>query len=103
VDAEGEGARLQNFFGDQGGRLTETELRIPGERETHRAGDLVDGQLAELRILRADSGIHPLGAGFAHAIDMCHSFPDSTFEQVDPRYVPRDGDCIRIISGESES
>ena len=34
-----------------------------GARYTHKNGDQVDGKTAELRILRADSGIHPLGSG----------------------------------------
>ena len=100
---EGGGASLANFFGDQGGRLTETEFRIPGELETHRAGDLVDGRPAELRILRADSGIHPLGADFSAASAVCNALPESAFEEVDPRYVPQDGDCIRIVFGETGS
>ena len=100
---EGTGARIANFFGDQGGRLTISELRIPGAGETYREGDLVDGRPASLRILSADSGIHPLGAAFAEANAVCQALPESAFEEVTPRYVVRDGDCIRIIFGETES
>jgi hypothetical protein len=101
--AEGSGARLTQFFGDMGGSLTEKAMRIPGTSETYREGDLVGGRPAELRILRADSGIHPLGAGFAEAIDVCQALPESAFEEVTPLYVVRDGDCVRIIFGEIES
>jgi len=100
--AEGSGARLANFFGDQGGKLTNSEMRIPGRTETYKNGDLVDGKRAELRILRADSGIHPLGGDFAAAIGVCSDKPDSDFDHVGPDYVPQDGDCIRIVFGQAE-
>jgi len=59
---EGNGAKIANFFGDQGGRLTISDMRIPGRPETYKNGDDVDGdgKAEELRVLRADSGIHPL-------------------------------------------
>jgi hypothetical protein len=97
------GVKITVFFSDQGGRLSETELRIPGAAETYRVGDLIDGRPASLRILRADSGIHPLGANFSAANAACNAMPESAFEQVTSRYAVQDGDCIRIIFGGSES
>ena len=49
--------------------------------------------------LQADSGIHPLGANFNQAIVACDSEPESEFERVNSSYVPKDGDCIRIVFG----
>jgi len=94
---EGLGASLRKFFEYGGGKLTDDELKIPGQKETHKDGEQIDGKAAELRILRADSGIHPLGAGFARAIQSCDAKDESTFERVDSRYIPKDGDCIRIV------
>ena len=100
--AEGGGAGLKHFFGDQGGKLTDSEMQIPGRKETYKNGDEVNGKRAELRILRADSGIHPLGGDFNSAIVACDSKPESEFEHVDSGYVPKDGDCIRIVFGPPE-
>jgi len=100
--AEGGGAALEHFFGDQGGKLSNSEMQIPGRNETYKNGDEVDGRRAELRMLRADSGIHPLGANFNQAIVACDSKPESEFERVTSRYVPKDGDCIRIVFGPPE-
>jgi hypothetical protein len=94
---EGRGASLGKFFEYGGGRLTDDELKIPGQNETHRNGDEIEGAAAELRILRADSGIHPLGGDFAGATQTCDGKDESAFERVDSRYIPRDGDCIRIV------
>jgi len=102
--AEGGGAHLGHFFGDQGGRLTNSELQIPGRKEMYKNGDTLEGddRPSELRILKADSGIHPLGANFNAAIVTCDSKPESEFERVNSRYVPKDGDCIRIVFGPPE-
>jgi hypothetical protein len=86
---EGVGASIGKFFEYGGGELTEDTLRIPAQRETH-------GQ-ANLRILRADSGIHPLGSGFSPAIQACYALPEVEFGEVGPHYIPQDGDCIRIV------
>ena len=96
---EGNGAKIANFFGDQGGKLTNSEMRIPGRTETYKNGDDVngDGKAEELRILRADSGIHPLAGDFNRAIVACNEKKESEFERVNSRYVPKDGDCIRIV------
>jgi plastocyanin len=99
---EGGGAALEHFFGDQGGKLSNSEMQIPGRKETYKNGDEVNGKRAELRILRADSGIHPLGANFNQAVVACDSMPESEFEHVDSGYVPKDGDCIRIVFGSPE-
>ena len=100
--AEGGGAALEHFFGDQGGKLSNSEMRIPGREETYKNGDEVNGKRAELRILRADSGIHPLGADFSQAIVACDSKAESEFQPVDSGYVAQDGDCIRIVFGPPE-
>jgi hypothetical protein len=100
--AEVGSARLEHFFGDQGGKLSDDEMQIPGREATYTNGDKVNGRRAELRILRADSGIHPLGTNFSQAIVACDSKPESEFERVNSRYVPKDGDCIRIVFGPPE-
>jgi uncharacterized cupredoxin-like copper-binding protein len=93
---EGQGSSLGKFFEYGGGKLTDNELKIPGQKDTHNNGDQVDGKSAELSILRADSGIHPL-VDFSPAIQGCDAKDESAFERVSPRYVPKDGDCIRIL------
>lgn len=97
--AEGSGAGLAHFFGDMGGKLSNTEMRIPGREETYKNGDEINGQRAELRILKGDSGIHPLGQGFAEARAVCDGKPEREFERVGAAYLPQDGDCIRIVFG----
>jgi hypothetical protein len=57
---------------------------------------------SEPTVLRADSGIHPLGSGFAEAAAVCEELSTVAFEEVGPDYIPRDGDCLRIMFGESE-
>jgi uncharacterized cupredoxin-like copper-binding protein len=94
---EGRGSSVGKFFEYGGGKLTDNELKIPGQKDTHKNGDQIDGKTAELRILRADSGIHPLGGDFARAIQACDAKDESEFERVNPRYIPKDGDCIRIV------
>ena len=54
-------------------------------------------------VLRADSGIHPLGSGFAAAGHVCSTMAEGEFRRVSQSYVPSDGDCIRIIFGEPAS
>jgi uncharacterized cupredoxin-like copper-binding protein len=99
---EGNGANLGNFFGDQGGKLTNSELQIPGRPDRKfKNGDDVNGKPGELRILRASLG-RSLPADFSQAINDCNAKPESEFERVNPRYVPKDGDCIRIVFGPPE-
>jgi plastocyanin len=100
---EGNGANLGNFFGDQGGKLTNSELQIPGRPDRKfKNGDEVDGKPGELRILKATLG-RSLPADFSQAINDCNAKPESEFESVNPRYVPKDGDCIRIVFGPPEN
>jgi hypothetical protein len=51
-------------------------------------------------VLRADSGIHPLGSGFQAAAQSCSATEASVFRDVGRDYVPQDGDCIRVLFGE---
>jgi len=94
---EGRGSSVGNFFKYGGGQLSDDTLQVPGQKDTHKNGDLIDGKSAELRILRADSGIHPLGSDFARAIQACDAKDESAFERVNSRYIAQDGDCIRIV------
>jgi uncharacterized cupredoxin-like copper-binding protein len=94
---EGQGSSLRNFFEYGGGELRDDQLKVPGQKDTHKNGEQVDGKAAELRILRADSGIHPLGGDFARAIQACDAKDETAFERVSSRYIPKDGDCIRIV------
>jgi hypothetical protein len=102
--AEGKGASLANFFSDQGGLLTASELHLPViDIDSPGSGRFNEAPSDALHILRADSGIHPLGAGFAAASEVCRGLLASEFVEVGPEYVPQDGDCIRIIFGEPPS
>jgi plastocyanin len=94
---EGRGSALGKFFEYGGGELSDDSLKVPGQKDAHKNGDQIDGKTAELRILRADSGIHPLGGDFARAIQACDAKDESAFKRVDSRYVAQDGDCIRIV------
>ena len=98
---EGSGSAVGRFFDYGEGSLTTDELRIPGQRTTYKNGDAIPGtdQQGVVRILRADSGIHPLGSQFAQAIQACDAKSESEFEVVTPGYIPQDGDCMRIIFG----
>lgn len=92
------GAAIGKFFEYGGGQLTASSLRIPGSSDTHVSGRIIcEGESASLNVLRADSGIHPLGSGFSEAIQACDTLPESDYEKVTQAYVPRDGDCIRIV------
>jgi len=96
---EGSGAAISKFFQYGGGTLSSDEMRIPGQSKTYKNGDKIPGTDtgSVIRILRADSGIHPLGSGFSRALQACDAKPASDFEEVTPAYIPRDGDCIRIV------
>ncbi len=77
---EGSGARLVRWFEYGGGRLTQDEMRIAGQSETVRNGDLCDdGSEGVLQV-------------FVNGQSM-----DSW-----SRYIPQDGDSIRIVFGPDE-
>ncbi len=77
---EGAGARLVKWFEYGGGKLTQSEMRIPGRRETYKNGDQCpDGSVGVLQM-------------FVNG------------ERLDnwSRYLPRDGDRVRIVFGPEE-
>ncbi|MFB3053653.1 MAG: cupredoxin domain-containing protein, partial [Dehalococcoidia bacterium] len=82
---EGQGSNLANFFKEGGGKLTESEMQIPGtpKDEVYNNGDLCDdGREAELQVFV--------------------TFADSDAEEKQDdftRYVARDGDNVRIVFG----
>ena len=88
AEGEGAGASVGTFFKNSGGWFDSSFA--PAGCITEHGDPLV---------LRADSGIHPLGASFADASAMCNSIAQSEFDRVSPDYVPQDGDCIRIVYG----
>jgi hypothetical protein len=82
---EGSGASLMKWFEYGGGVLTDTEIKIPGSDETFRSGDLCpDGEPGELKVFvtRAGESAEQRLAGDALL-----------------RYIPHDGDRIRIVFG----
>jgi len=83
---EGRGASVAQFFKNAGGWV---DPALTPE------GCAID--YSHPIVLRGDSGIHPLGRGFADASAVCDGKPEREFEQVGAGYVPRDGDCIRIV------
>src|SRR5947208_11963328 len=95
---EGHVSSLLNIFEYGGRKLADDELKVPGQKETHKNGDAIDGKAAELRILRADSGIHPLGGDFARAIQSCDAKDESAFERVKDRKSTRLNSSHQIIS-----
>lgn len=90
-EGEGRGAAVDKFFKNSGGWVD--VLRVP-------EGCAID--YSDPMVLREDSGIHPLGASFADASEVCNAKPESDFDTVGPDYVPQDGDCIRIVYGPAE-
>ena len=77
ASAEGAGARLVKWMEYLGGEMNSDSLRLPTEEETYRTGDLCsDGQPGTLQV-------------FANGIKR---------EDFD-RYIPQDGDSVRIIFG----
>jgi hypothetical protein len=89
-EGEGSGASVESFFNKAGGWFDVLRVR--------------DGCVTQdPRVLRADSGIHPLGSGFAEASVICDELSTVAFEEVGLDYIPQDGDCLRIIFGETES
>ena len=93
AQGEGSGASVAAFFKNSGGWFDFS--LAPEGCSIKDANNPV--------ILRADSGIHPLASDFANARDLCNSMAGSEFGRVSRDYVPRDGDCIRIIFGETGS
>jgi len=78
IEAEGgPGARLVKWFEYGGGLLTDEEVRAPGSRDTYRNGDLCpDGRPGEVQVFVNDEPVGDL-----------------------ERYIPQDGDVLRIIFG----
>ena len=93
AEGEGSGASVARFFKNSGGWF-DFSLAPLGCSIKDANNPIV---------LRADSGIHPLGSGFSAARDVCNSMADLEFGRVSRDYVPQDGDCIRIIIGETGS
>ena len=93
AEGEGSGASVAKFFKNSGGWF---DLFLAPE------GCSIENANNPI-VLRADSGIHPMGSGFSAARDVCESKADLEFGRVSRDYVPRDGDCIRIIFSETGS
>ncbi|HUF52991.1 MAG TPA: hypothetical protein VMR52_04355 [Dehalococcoidia bacterium] len=106
---EGAGAAVRRWVEAEGGKLSGSELRVPQyTATTYKTSDGCEGENAEIRVLRADSGIHPLGGAapgqsFGEAIAKCDSLPWSAYENVGGRHIPQDGDCIRVVFGPPQS
>jgi plastocyanin len=75
---EGAGARLVKWFEYGGGKLTQTEMRMPGRREEYKNGDDTCGDGSET---------------------VLQVFVNSAKLSDWKRYIPQDGDAIRIIFG----
>ena len=75
---EGAGARLVKWFEYGGGKLTQTEMRMPGKREEYKNGDdtCEDGSETVLQV-----------------------FVNSEKLSDWRRYIPHDGDRLRIVFG----
>ena len=74
---EGNGARLVKWFEYGGGVLSEDEVRLPGDSETHRNGDeCPDGSPGVVQVFVNDERLDDYMS-----------------------YVPRDGDRITIVFG----
>lgn len=77
---EGAGARLVKWFEYGGGKLTQSEMRMPGDRDEYKNGDTCpDGSEAMLQVFVNGE---KLGSW--------------------DRYIPQDGDQVRIVFGPEE-
>ena len=77
---EGAGARLTKWFGYGGGKLDGDEVRMPGSADTYKNGDECrDGTIGEVQV-------------FANGVKI----QDYT------RFLPKDGDRLRIVFGPPE-
>lgn len=75
---EGEGARLGKWFEYGGGKLTQSEMRMPGSREEYKNGDeCPDGSEAALRVFVNGERLEDWS-----------------------EYIPQDGDRVQIEFGE---
>ncbi len=82
---EGSGASLIKWFEYGGGRLTETEINIPGSDKTFRNGNLCpDGEPGELQVFAVRAG---------------ESAEQRLEGEALLQYIPHDGDRIRIAFG----
>lgn len=88
AEGEGQGASVEKFFKNSGGWV---DFALAPE------GCAID--YSNPAVMIADSGIHPLGSGFAAARSICGSFSNNGFRSVARNYVAKDGDCIRIVFG----
>ena len=80
--AEGQGSNLSNFFKEGGGKLTDSEMQIPGtpKDKVYNNGDLCDdGRPAELQV-----------------------FVNDVAQENFSRYIAKDGDRVRIVFGPKE-
>ncbi len=77
---EGAGSRLVKWIGYGGGKLTQTEMRMPGSREEFKNGD------------KCDDGSEAFLQVFVNG------------EKLDnwSRFIPQDGDRVRIVFGPEE-
>jgi hypothetical protein len=73
---EGAGASLAKWFEYGGGTLESDRVRLPGDAITHRNGDECDGEESVVQV-----------------------FVNGSKEDEFTRYLPRDGDRIRIVFG----
>ncbi len=77
---EGAGARLVKWFEYGGGKLTKDEVRAPGSRDTYKNGDTCpDGRPGEVQVFVNGQKLDDFS-----------------------RYIPKDGDRVRIVFGPPE-
>lgn len=85
---EGSGARLVKWFEYGGGKLTNSEVNIPGSSKTYKNGDACpDGRPGELQVF-----VTRVGASSEERLQ------GSSLT----RYIPHDGDRVRIVFGPPE-
>ncbi len=85
---EGRGARLVKWFEYGGGKLTQTEMRMPGSREEYKNGDTCDdGSEAVLQVFVIPA-----------------NDPTGVEKKLDDwsDYIPQNGDQVRIVFGPEE-
>ena len=78
---EGAGARLIKWFEYGGGKLTQSEMQMPGDREEYKNGQTCDdGSEAVLQVFVNGEKLRDWS-----------------------EYIPQDGDRVRIVFGEAEA
>jgi len=98
---EGAGAALGKWFESGGMKLTKTTLRLLDGQEYNNGDVGPDGQAGVLRVLKKRLDWRSSFGAHEAFKTQCSELADKDMEELGnfPHYVPKDGDCVRIVFG----